>query len=133
MAYKVYRTKGGFEFELPEGVNPLDDDVKAWVQGEERKAREASPEFKAKVEAQQARDREEYDPTKGMGVMDKTLANIGRQVSQTLRLQSLQLFPIQEPVPGLQVREHCLSVIIRQIAQRLVLPRSKLHSAQLEG
>lgn len=78
--YKTYRTKGGFEFDLPEGVNPLDADVKAWVQAQERTAREKTPEFQAKVEAQRAEDAKRYAPESKSPVLENLGAGIDSAV-----------------------------------------------------
>jgi hypothetical protein len=51
--------------------------VRAAVEAERRGRRLRSPEFKAKLEANLAEDRERYDPTAGMGAGEKVLANIG--------------------------------------------------------
>lgn len=77
MPYEI-ETKDGIVLRgIPDDVAPDDPSVKQRVQAARTQARQQSPEYQAKVQAQQDADRELYDPTKGMSVGEKSLANIG--------------------------------------------------------
>lgn len=58
-------TKDDIYLDIPDGMAPDAPEVREAVAAERAGRRQRSPEFKAKVAAQEAEDRETYDPTKG--------------------------------------------------------------------
>jgi hypothetical protein len=73
MPYEI-ETKDGIVLRgIPDDVAPDDPSVKQRVQA----ARRQTPEYQAKAQAQQDADAKLYDPTAGMSVAEKSLANIG--------------------------------------------------------
>lgn len=75
--------RDGTRLRIKEGVDP----EAAYRQYMSHKARErqANPEFQAKVAAQEAADREEYNPTKGMSNLDKFGAGLAQGVHRVGR------------------------------------------------
>lgn len=77
MPYDIV-TKDGIRLEnIPDDMPPDAPELRQLVQRRRVEIRNASPEFQAKVSAQQAADRERYDPTKGMSWGEKAAANLG--------------------------------------------------------
>lgn len=59
---------------VPEGITR--SELMRRLQLQEQRARQATPEYQAKLAAQQAADRAEFDPTKGMSGGEKIVANL---------------------------------------------------------
>jgi hypothetical protein len=68
---------------IPDGVD-VDAAVKQYY-SDQRKAKFETPEFKQKVADQQAADREEYDPSKGMSWLDRQGAGLASGVMEIPR------------------------------------------------
>jgi len=95
---ELHVTRDGIYYRVPEGVDPAGPEAQALVNSERlgrRKRHMETPEFKAKVAAQQAQDRETYDPTVGMSGLDKVRANYGAGVDSLWQ-------GIKQVVPGLK-------------------------------
>src|SRR5262245_8596125 len=60
---------------IPDNVAPDAPELKQRVQQVRMQRRTQSPEYQARVQAQIARDREEYNPTKGMNPLELASAN----------------------------------------------------------
>lgn len=79
------RTKDGITLDnIPDDVDPNDQRLKSLVNDrrvKQRQERFNSPEFQAKVAAQEEADRELYNPTKGMSGGEKVAANLGAGIT----------------------------------------------------
>lgn len=84
MPYSIETADGIVIQGIPDDVPKDAPELKQRVATERQRRRMASPEFQAKVEAQKAKDREEYDPTKGMSWGSKALANLGAGFDQAI-------------------------------------------------
>jgi hypothetical protein len=80
MPYEIETQDGIVLRNIPDNIDPQDDRLKSLVAKERSGRRERSPEFQAKVKAQEAEDRERYDPTKGLSKTEKVLINLGAGV-----------------------------------------------------
>jgi hypothetical protein len=80
--YSIETADGIVIDNIPANI-PKDSDVlKQRVAAERNRRRMSSPEMQAKIEAQRARDREEFDPAKGMSWGQKALVNLGAGFDQ---------------------------------------------------
>jgi hypothetical protein len=77
------KTKDGIIINnIPADIPDDSDALKQRVAAERARRRMASPEMQAKIEAQRARDREEFDPARGMSWGQKALVNLGAGFDQ---------------------------------------------------
>jgi hypothetical protein len=80
--YSIETADGIVIDNIPASI-PKDADVlKQRVATERARRRMSSPEMQAKVEAQRAKDREEFDPAKGMSWGQKAIVNLGAGFDQ---------------------------------------------------
>lgn len=121
MPYSIETADGIVIDNIPDNV-PRDADVlKQRVASERQRRRMNSPEFKAKVDAQIAKDREEYDPTKGMSGTQKVLANLGAGFDQAItgvRQLGTDLFGSDEDSARMRREVDEKRVINRQLADK---------------
>jgi len=115
MPYEIETRDGIILKNIPDDMPKDDPRLKQMVAQERIGRRTRSPEFKAKVEAQQEQDRATYDPIKDMGPVGKTLANLGAGFANFGQgaQQLASKVGLAEPVPDEDVREK------RAIDQRL--------------
>lgn len=84
MPYSI-ETKDGIVIDgIPDNLPKDAPELKQRVNAERQRRRMRSPEFQEKVRAQEAADRAEYDPAKGMSWAGKALANLGAGFDQAI-------------------------------------------------
>lgn len=82
--YSIETADGIIIDNIPESI-PRDADVlKQRVAAERQKRRMSSPEMQAKIDAQRAQDREQFDPARGMSWGQKALVNLGAGFDQAI-------------------------------------------------
>jgi hypothetical protein len=77
MPYSITTKDGLTLSNIPDDMPPDAPALRQLVMGHRAQKRTASLEFQEKVRAQQAADKEAYDPVKGMGDFEKGRANVG--------------------------------------------------------
>jgi len=80
--YSIETADGIIIDNIPANIARDADVLKQRVAAERNRRRMSSPEMQAKIEAQRARDREEFDPAKGMSWGQKALVNLGAGFDQ---------------------------------------------------